>query len=239
MGHRAQLILLQVGGHPVGPEIMLKISELPVDRFVPALLGGGHIGQLGKDQVPGLVQGVDGHVLPAVFVPLTPDPEVGVDQQQGLHGQILALQVPGGVVGGDVTDALQAVLPEPLPGVVIVEVGDALGLRPPAAELAQVVAEGRCPHQGEVHRQPSLAGQDGGVQGHVVHPDGVGSRVKGHKFPAQGEQGQNMLFLGRLEEALVVCRRGAVVQALRRKGEQVHQGVEGVRPVLEGQIQQG
>ena len=88
-------------------------------------------------------------------------------------------------------------------------------------------------------RQPSLAGQDGGVQGHVVHPDGVGSRVKGHKFPAQGEQGQDMLFLGRLEEALVVCRRGAVVQALRRKGEQVHQGVEGVRPVLEGQIQQG
>ena len=88
-------------------------------------------------------------------------------------------------------------------------------------------------------RQPSLAGQDGGVQGHVVHPDGVGSRVKGHKFPAQGEQGQDMLFLGLLEEALVVCRRGAVVQALRRKGEQVHQGVEGVRPVLEGQIQQG
>ncbi len=76
-------------------------------------------------------------------------------------------------------------------------------------------------------------------RGHVVHPDGVGSRVKGHKFPAQGEQGQNMLFLGRLEEALVVCRRGAVVQALRSEGGAGPSGVEGVRPVLEGQIQQG
>ena len=78
------------------------------------------------------------------------------------------------------------------------------------------------------------------MQGHVVHPDGVGGRVKGHKFPAQGEQGQNMLFLGRLEEALVVCRRGAVVQALPEEGgSRSIRGSKGVRPVLEGQIQQG
>ena len=124
VGHGLQGGIGEVGAHAVGLEKSLEVPELTVHRLIPPLLLGRHVGQLGEDHIPALRKGVDAHDLFAVD-PRPPDAEVGIDEQEGFHGQILKFQIPGGVVGGHVADFGEACLFQPRPGEVIVEVGDA------------------------------------------------------------------------------------------------------------------
>lgn len=89
-----------------------------------------------------------GHLV-SFLVPLLLAAEVGVDKKQGLHGQGLQLQIPGRVVGGDVTHRLHLPAQQPLVSIVIVEVGHPLPR--PAAEFAHIVGSGRGGDQGQIH----------------------------------------------------------------------------------------
>ena len=60
------------------------------------------------------LQGVEDHNLVAVFVALRFTAKVSVDQKQGLYRQRLQLQVPGGVVGGDMADGFHLPGQKPL-----------------------------------------------------------------------------------------------------------------------------
>lgn len=97
--------------------------------------------------------------------------EVRIDEQQGLHGQILKFEVPGGVVRGDMRDVLHAVAGQPLPGIIIVQIGNALCVRATAAELADIVAQGGRADERDVDGKPGFLRALGGQRGDVVHAD--------------------------------------------------------------------
>ena len=87
------------------------------------------------------------------------------------HLDVYKRQVPHGVVGGDVADALQLPGGEPLVGVVVVEIGHPLP--GPAAELAHVVGGSRGGDEGQVHLHPRPGQSPGGGHGDVVDPGNV------------------------------------------------------------------
>ena len=58
-------------------------------------------------------------MLPARLVPQGPNAEIGVNQQKGLHGQILKFQVPGGVIGRHVGNVGKPPVRQVLPGEVV------------------------------------------------------------------------------------------------------------------------
>ena len=205
----------------------LEIPELAVDGLIPPLFLGRHVGQLGEDHVPALFQRVDAHDFPAVF-PVAPDAEVGVDQKEGLHREVLKLQVPGGVVGGHVADLLQPGALQPGPGVVVVEVGGPLLVGAAAAEFAHVVAEAGGGHQRQIHRQARLPGQDGGVERHVVDADDVGGGVKGHGLPPDTQERHQVHLADQKLKLPVFRRHPAFGHGVLRHRQQVGQRVEGV-----------
>ena len=72
------------------------------------------------------------------FIPHLLNAEIRIDQDQGLHSDIVQLQIPGGVIGRDMADALHLIGHEPLVGIVIVKVRDPfIGL---AAKFPQIMA---------------------------------------------------------------------------------------------------
>ena len=126
-------------------QIGLKVPQLVVDVLIAQALGRVHVVQLVQNDVKGLFQGEELGDLLAILAPGLLYPEVRVHQHQGFRGQVLNLQVPDGVVGGDAADGGQSPPGEPLVCVEIVQIGDTLtGF---AAEFAQVVARGGAGHQ--------------------------------------------------------------------------------------------
>ena len=157
---------------------------------------------------------------------LTADAEVGVDEQQGFNGQILKFQVPGGVIGRDMADVLHVVLAEPLPGIVIVQIGHPGGVTAPAAEFSDVVAQGCGADEGQVYREARLLCKQGRMHRHIVHTDGMGGRVKGLQLPSQAQQRHQMSLAHRQPEACVFGRRVAVFLLLRFQGQKICQRVK-------------
>ena len=89
------------GVHAEGDHILLKVLQLFIDVAVATLLGGIDIVQLAQNYVEGFLERVEvGDLLPAL-VPGLLDPEIGVHQHQRFGGEVLDLQVPNGVIGGD------------------------------------------------------------------------------------------------------------------------------------------
>ena len=157
--------------HPPGQHELLKVIEPGIHQLIAAALFPVHSVQLGEDHVEGLRQGEDFRDLPALAVPGLLHPEVGIDQQQGLHRQIVQLQVPHGVVGGHMADVRQLPAAEPLVGVVIVQIRHPLPEA--AAELADVVADGAAGDQGQVQLHAPPAQSPPGGDGHMVDPHNV------------------------------------------------------------------
>ena len=207
------------------PEIALEVPELHVYILVPPPLGGVHVVQLGENHVKGVRQGEELCRLPAAGEALLLHPEVGVHQHQRLGGQVLQLQVPDGVVGGDAAQGPQAPPGEPLVRVVVVEVGHPLpGL---AAELADVVARGGGGDESQVDfSAPGLEGP-GDRHGHVVDPGDVRAGPEGRDLPAQAEKLVDVFLPPAAEELAVVLRYGTGLQLLLRAEGEVQPEVEG------------
>ena len=172
------------------------------------------------------MEGADLHFLPAVIRAFAADAEVGVDEQQGFDGQILKFQIPGGVVGRDMADVLHVVLAEPLPGIVIVQIGHPGGITAPAAEFADVVAQGCGADEGQVYREARLLCKQGRMHRHIVYTDGVGGGVKGLQLPSQTQQRHKMSLAHRQPEACVFGRHVAVFLLLCFRGQKVCQRVK-------------
>ena len=134
--------------HPPGQHELLKVIEPGIHQLIAAALSQSTPSSLERITLKASARGEDFRDLPALAVPGLLHPEVGVDQQQGLHRQIVQLQVPHGVVGGHMADIRQLPAAEPLVGVVIVQIRHPLPGA--AAELADVVADGAAGDQGQV-----------------------------------------------------------------------------------------
>ena len=234
----------QIHVHPQVAHVVLEVVELAVDELIAVLLVGVHILQLLQDDLEGVLQGEENDLLPALFVPGLLGAEVGVDEQQGLGGQGLQLQVPGGVVGGDVADPLHPPGQQPLVGVVVVEEGDVLPRA--AAELAQVVGGGRPGHQGQVQLTSRLLQPLGPHHGDVVDPGDVVQGAEGGDLQPQAHHLIDVLLPPGGQEAAVFPAQDAGVGHLRGQELKVHQGIEGqdlplpVQEDLEhGQAEQG
>ena len=129
----------------------------------------------------------------------------------------------------------QVLLRQILPGEVIVQVGGPGGVFAPAAKFADVVAEGGGADQGDVHLQPGLLGQLGGMYGHVVHADGMAGRIKGHAVPANAQQGGETVPENCPAKSGVFLGQAAACQLLRTGPMRVQQGVKGAEVPLLGQ----
>ena len=173
----------QVYVHSQRAHVVLEVVELAVDELIPAALCLVHILQLPQDDVEGLLQGIEDGGLPPLLIPSLLAAEVGVDQTQGLYGEGVQLQVPGGVVGSDVADGGHPPPQQPLVGVVVVEERDTLP--GPAAELAQVVGGGGSGHQRQVYVLPRLPDAPGHGHGDVMHPRDVPQGAEGGGLLAQ------------------------------------------------------
>ena len=205
-----------------------------IDKLIPAAFFPVYVIQLGQNHLEGLVQGVEDHDFPALAVPLRLGAEVGIDEQQRLHRQRLQLQVPGGVVGGNVADVPHLPLQQPLVGVVVVEIGHPLPGA--AAELAQIVGGGSGGNEGQVDFRAGPGKPLGHGQGDVVDPGDVPQGFEGGRLQPQAHQLiQVLLPPGGQEAAVGFGAVTAGVLLLAQKAE-VHQGIGG--QLLPLQIQQ-
>ena len=217
--------------HAQAAHIVLKVVEAAIHQLIPAALGGVHPVQLGQDDLEGLVQGIEHGDLPALVIPVLFGAEVGIDEQQGFHRQRLQFQVPHGVVGGDVADALQLPGGEPLVGVVVVEIGHPLP--GPAAELAHVVGGSRGGDEGQVHLHPRPGQSPGGGHGDVVDPGNVAQGAEGGHLVPQAQQLIDELLPPGGQKAAILPPGVAGGIFLLGQELKVHQGVEGQgRPLV-------
>ena len=218
----------------------LKVPQLGINNLIAAALLVGDVVQLGQNHVVGIVQRVNAHDLASIF-PDAAHPKVGVNQQEGFQGEVFKLQIPGGMVGGAVGNVGAVVVGEPLPGIVVVQIGDAGGVPAAAAKFSNVMAERGGRHQGHVHRQPCGGGLTGGVQRDVVNADGMRGRVKGLELPPNAHQGDKMALCDRPAETRVFRSHPAGLQFLFRQGGNIGQRIVGTALLLAGEqgFQQG
>ena len=215
----------QRGVHPEIRQIFLEIPQLGVDVLIPPPLGLVHVVQLVQNDIEGLCQGVDACDLPPVLATGLLHPEVGIHQHQRLRRQVLNLQVPDGVVGGDTADGRQAPPGEPLVRVEIVEVGHPLARL--AAEFADVVSCGGAGHQPQVDK--AAAGLEGPGHGHgdMVDACDVLQGAEGCYFPAQPQQLVDVFLPEPPQELAVFLGHAAVHQLFLRAEGKIQPGVKG------------
>ena len=128
----------QIDVDAIGPHPGLKILQLGIDKPVPHDFLLIDIEEFSEDRVEGVGQRRDVHDFHAVLSPGGLHTKIRVDQGEGLHRKILRLQIPGGMIGGDMADVGQIVGVIPQRRVVIVHKGHLfIGL---AAEFAQIMA---------------------------------------------------------------------------------------------------
>ena len=187
----------------------LKIAELGVDAAIFFLLFAGHIRQLREDHRIRVRQRVDAHHL-APALARAAHAEVRPDEQQRLDGQVLKFEIPRRMVRGHVADLLHAVLAEPAPGVVVVQIRRARGARAAAAEFAHVVPECRAADERQIDRQPRAAREDGGVQRQIVHADDVRRRVDHARLARQAQQRRDVKAAHAGGKAVILRRHAAV-----------------------------
>ena len=220
-GGRAAVQQLHI--HPTVHHVAFKVTQLGVDEGVPPALFLVDIVQLGQYHVEGLRQSGDPGDLPAVRSPVLLDPEVGVDQSQGLRRQVVQLQVPHGVVGSHIADVLDVPPGEPLVGVVVVEIGHPLPGA--AAELADVVARRAAGDQGQVHGHSGPLQIPGHADGHVVDPGDVLQGAEGGGLQPQAHHLIDVLPAEAAQEGAVAVPVRAVGELLLRQRLQLPQGV--------------
>ena len=226
----AQAAAQQLHIHPTVHHVAFKVPQLGVDVLVTAALGVVHVIQLAEDHVKGLLQGVEAGGLVVLVVVGLLYPKVGVYQGQGLRGQILDLQVPHRVVGGNVSQGRQTPLGEPLVCVVVVEIGHPLtGFAP---ELADVVAQGGTGDQSQVNEAaPGLEGP-GYRHSHVVDSGDVVQSLIGSYLHTQPQQFVDVLSPETAEKLVVLLRHTAVRELLFRAEGKIQPGVEGQGPLF-------
>ena len=144
-----------VGVYPQVDHVVLEVLKLCKYPAVPVLLFLVQVVQFPHNYIKGVLQGKYVHPAAAAFR-FSLYPEVRVYQYEGFKGQVFKLQVPGGVIYRDIPYVYNAVLFEPLVGIVIVKVGNPFRLGAPASVLSYVMP-GRCAgYPSQVHRQPQL-----------------------------------------------------------------------------------
>ncbi len=156
-------------------------------------------------------------------------PEVAVDEDLGLDGQADQLQVPAGVVGGDVAQAAQVPGGVVLVGVVVVQARDAPGLVAHAAELAHVVADGAAVQERQVHRDgpgqlpPDPQGEAGDPQHVVLDGEAAASAGPWPRVTRNPSASQV------LHQAPVLLARRPQAQLVLGQGLERHHGGDAVR----------
>ena len=139
----------QRGVRPQAHHVAFKISQLGVNKGVAGTLGVVHVVQFGKDHVERLCQGRYFGYLLSSGAALLLDAEVGINENQGFHRQIVQLQIPDGVVCGYVADVLHVPPAEPEVSVIVVQVWHPFAGT--AAKLADVVPRRAGGHQSQIN----------------------------------------------------------------------------------------
>ena len=219
-----QLVRVKLRRNAIGRQKPFKIAELGIDRLIPPLLFRRHVGQLREDHLIRGRQRVDADAFAAVFADAA-HAEVRVDQQQRFNRQILEFEIPRRVIRRDVAKLLHAVFAEPLPGIIIMKVGDARGVLAPAAEFSDVVAEGGGADQRQIDRDSGAACQNGRVQRQIVDADGVRGGVEAPQLARDAQQRQNVALMHGAQEGGIFLFHAALPKRLRRKLQKIGQRV--------------
>ena len=215
-----------LGAHAAVDEQPLEVLQLIVDRSISALLLRRHVIELGEDHVVALGEIVDAHDLPPVL-PRPPHTKIRIDQDQGFQAQVFEFQIPGGVVGGDVGDPGQALLREPPVRIVIMQVGDPLGVLAPTAEFADVMGQRGGADQGDVHGHACHLSLADHVQRQGMDSDGMGGGIEGHGLPAQSHERHEAGGCDRPAEPLILVADKAIRQLRLGQRGDVAQGIVG------------
>ena len=202
---------LQGGIHPVRHQKALEIPQAGVDPAVALFFLLVHAVQLGENDVKGFGQGRNvGDLLPVGAAGLL-DTEIRIDQQQCLHGEIVRLQIPHGMVGGHMADVRELAAAEPQVGIVIVQVGHTLPRA--AAELADVVAGSSAGHQRQIHGDAAFLQTAPHGDGDVVDAGDMLQSAEGRDLQTKAHHFIHILPLPKAQH-LAVARRAGVVRLL-------------------------
>ena len=122
---RKKFLFRQLRADAAASEQIFKIGQLVIDVLVAKRFFRRHIRQLAENHFICVLERINAHALFFTGRSCAADAEVCVDEKQRFNGQVFKLQIPGRVVGGDVTDLLHIISAEPLPCIVIVQIGNA------------------------------------------------------------------------------------------------------------------
>lgn len=202
--------------HAAGNHELLKIAQAGVDPRIAQALGLVHTVELRENHVKRFGERGDVGDLLTVRAARLLHAEVRVDQQQRLHGQVIRLQIPHGMVRRDVTDVRDAPAAEPEVGVVIVQIRHALAGA--AAELADVVPRRRAGDERKVHRHAGLLQRASRRHRDVVDARDVLERAVGRRFQPEAHHLIDVLAPPQARHLAVARGAGAALQlALRQE----------------------
>ena len=114
----------------------------------------------------------------AFFVSAALHAEIRIDQQQRFYGQVLQFQIPGRMIGRNVTDDRHSKTIHTKVCIVIVEVRNPLLLVFSASVFPDIMARRRAGDQGQVYRHACSIKLSCRMHGHIVHPRHMSQGVK-------------------------------------------------------------
>ena len=216
---------LQGGVHAPLLHESLKVLQPGVDPAIALLFCLVHPVQLIQDHRKGIRKGGDMRNLLSPGAQGLLHPEIRVNQQQRLHGQIVRLQIPHGVVRRHMADLREPPAAEPQIGIIVMEIRHPLPRS--AAELADVVPGGAAGYQSQVHGHPGLLQLPAHGYGNVMYPRDMLQSPEGCHLQPQAHHFIDIFPLPQPQHLLVERGTGALLQLLSADELEIVHGVKG------------
>ena len=167
----------KIYGDAVFNHQVFEILQLRIDLYIAVALGGIHVVQLVQDDIESLFEGIevnDFFILHsgALYA------EIRIDEQQGFHGKVFQLQIPGGVIGCDMRNGRKGIPAEAVVGVIIMKIRNTLFLKWAAAVFTDVMHGGGAGDDTQIHRHSHLVQLIGHIHGNVMNTADMSQGVK-------------------------------------------------------------
>ena len=164
--------------HPEFPHVIFEVLQFRIDLLIALPFRIVHIIQLIQNDIEGLLQCIEMDFFRPVLLPAALHPEIRIDQQQGLHRQVLQFQIPDRMIHGDMTDGRKMHSGAVQVGVIIVQIRNPLPFVLLAAVLPDIMERSRAGNDRQIHRDAHFRQLVGHVHGHVMHSADVADGVE-------------------------------------------------------------
>ena len=132
--------------------IVFKILQLRIYPGIPFLFSRIHVVKLTQNHFIGFIQTPETNPLFSILVINTFHPKIRIDEKQTLCRQIFQLQIPDGMIGGDISDCFQLMIPTILKCIIVMKIGNPPSFFRSASIFSDIMHQSSSGHQTQIYR---------------------------------------------------------------------------------------